>query len=97
MAVWMTAYVGWLLAYVGALNILAFILFAVDKKKARTGKWRISEAMLLVSALAGGALGAVLGMKTFRHKTKHPKFYFGLPLILLLQMTFVFYLLMVGV
>lgn len=74
-----------IMMYLVAVNILAFICFGVDKQKAKTHQWRISENTLLGIAVCGGSLGAICGMRLFRHKTKHPKFTIGLPVILLLQ------------
>ena len=54
-----------------AMGLLAFILYGVYKYKAKKGKWRIPEAVLLCVGLLGGSLGALLGMYLFRHKTKH--------------------------
>lgn len=56
-----------------------------DKYKARKKLWRIPEATLMGVAVIGGSVGALAGMYTFRHKTKHPKFTIGVPLILLMQ------------
>lgn len=56
-----------------------------DKKKAQKKKWRISERALLGAAIIGGSLGTLAGMYIFRHKTKHPKFTIGIPVILALQ------------
>ena len=67
------------------LNVFGFIQFGVDKKWAQKGKWRISEASLFATALLGGSIGCIVGMKVFRHKTKHKSFIIGMPLILLLQ------------
>lgn len=53
------------------MSIIAFILYFADKKKAQKNKWRIKEATLLGFGFFGGAIGSLLGMKTFRHKTKH--------------------------
>ncbi len=74
-----------LLLYLAAINIVAFFLYGIDKWKARHDKWRVTEARLLSVALLGGSLGAFLGMKVWHHKTQHPKFRYGLPLILILQ------------
>lgn len=74
-----------LLAYLVLINALAFFLMLIDKQKAQRGAWRISEATLLGCAFLGGSLGAILGMNLFRHKTKHPKFFIGLPVILAVQ------------
>ena len=53
------------------MNIIAFFLMGIDKYKAKKHKWRIPEATLFISSIAGGSIGALLGMYTFRHKTKH--------------------------
>lgn len=57
----------------------------MDKQKARKNKWRIRESTLLLSAALGGSPGSLAGMYLFRHKTKHPKFTIGIPVILSLQ------------
>ena len=67
------------------INIAAFALFGADKRKARRGDWRISEKALFLSAVLGGSLGAMIGMRVFHHKTKHWYFVFGIPAILVLQ------------
>ena len=74
-----------LLIYLAAINIVAFFLYGIDKWKARHDKWRITEARLIWIAVFGGSIGALLGMKIWHHKTKHNKFRFGLPAILILQ------------
>lgn len=68
------------------MNLIAFALYGIDKRRAKQGAWRISEYTLLLVALLGGSLGALLGMSYFRHKTRHRKFRYGVPLILLLQL-----------
>ncbi len=71
------------------INIIAFVMYGIDKLKAKMGAWRIPEATLLGIAFIFGALGAYLGMKVFRHKTKHKQFYIGVPLMLILQIAFI--------
>ena len=71
--------------YLIVINILAFILYGIDKKRARDHTWRISERMLIGIALIGGSVGAIVGMLLFHHKTRHWYFRYGLPLILILQ------------
>lgn len=71
--------------YLGIINIIAFGLYGLDKWKAKNHRWRISEATLFFVALAGGSLGAFLGMYIFHHKTKHRAFTTGIPIILILQ------------
>lgn len=68
------------------INFTAFFLFGADKRRAKRGRRRISEKTLFLSALAGGSLGAILGMRFFHHKTLHKRFRFGLPAILALQL-----------
>ena len=69
------------LLYFLAVNLLAFALFGLDKWKAIHGRWRISERTLLLTAVAGGFLGAFMGMHCFHHKTRHKKFIYGVPAI----------------
>ena len=74
--------------YILLLNLVAFVVYGIDKYKAKRIKWRISEFTLLTLALLGGSIGAWLAMKTFRHKTMHKKFYIGVPMIIMLQIGF---------
>lgn len=60
-----------LLAVYAVLSIIAFCMYAADKKKAKKGAWRIPEKVLLGLGFLGGSIGALLGMKLLRHKTKH--------------------------
>ncbi|MBQ1371297.1 MAG: DUF1294 domain-containing protein [Oscillospiraceae bacterium] len=62
------------------INLLTFILFGLDKHRAKQHRWRISEASLLGLSLLGGSVGALLGMRLFHHKTRHPIFVWGIPL-----------------
>lgn len=71
--------------YLTIINAVAFLLMLVDKIKASRGLWRISEATLIGSAVLGGSVGSLLGMYLVRHKTLHPKFTIGVPVILALQ------------
>ena len=75
----------YLLWYLAAVNLVTFTVYGVDKAKARRGAWRVPEKTLFLLPLLGGSLGALLGMKVFRHKTKHWYFVWGIPLILLAQ------------
>lgn len=67
------------------LNVLTFIVYGVDKYKAKHKQWRIPEKTLLGLAAAGGSIGAWAGMMVFRHKTQHLKFKLGVPVLFLLQ------------
>lgn len=69
------------------INIVAFFLMGIDKKKARTGAWRIPEKTLFLSAILGGSIGSICGMQLFRHKTKHKSFVIGMPAILVVQLS----------
>ena len=71
--------------YIILINLIAFVVFGIDKRKARKGQWRVPESTLFILAIIGGSIGALLGMLAFRHKTKHRKFTIGIPLILALQ------------
>ncbi len=72
-----------LLALYVAVNLTAFILFGVDKRRARRHMRRIPESTLMGVSALGGALGALLGMRVFHHKTRHRKFTIGVPLLLI--------------
>lgn len=74
-----------ILLYLLIINAIGFLLMLVDKLKARKNLWRIPEATLMTAAALGGSIGAIAGMYTFRHKTKHLKFTLGIPLILIAQ------------
>ena len=74
------------LLYLLLINAAAFVLMLVDKVKAKKNRWRISERTLTLSAALGGSVGALLGMYTFRHKTRHIKFTLGVPAILIAQL-----------
>ena len=74
------------------LNIVTFLVYGIDKWKAKQGSWRISEATLLILAVIGGSIGALIGMKVWHHKTMHKKFKYGLPLILIIQIILIGYL-----
>ncbi len=82
----------YLLIYLLIINALGFLLMRLDKQKARKKKWRIPEATLMGIAAIGGSIGSLLGMHIFRHKTKHPKFTVGIPLILVVQLAALVYL-----
>ena len=72
--------------YLLAVNLTAFAVMGMDKRRAKRGTWRISEKALFLPAVLGGALGGTLGMRFFRHKTRHWYFRWGFPLLLLLQL-----------
>ena len=75
----------YIFVYLLSVNLLALFLFGLDKRRAQRGAWRIPERTLFLSAALGGSLGAIAGMRLFRHKTKHWYFVWGMPLLLLAQ------------
>lgn len=79
--------------YLIIINAVAFLLMLVDKYKARKNLWRIPEATLMGVAVIGGSVGALIGMYTVRHKTKHLKFTVGIPLILAVQVALTLWIL----
>ena len=78
---------GWtvLLVWLAVINLLTFIVYGADKRRARKGKWRVPEKTLFLLPLLGGSIGALLGMRVFHHKTTHWYFVWGIPAILLAQ------------
>lgn len=74
-----------LMIYIIGINLMTFGIYGWDKKKAQKGRYRISEKTLIGLALAGGSIGAYLGMQCFSHKIRKAKFYLGIPLILVVQ------------
>ena len=82
-----------LIYYLISINILTFIVYGIDKRKAEKRSWRISEATLLMLAAIGGSVGALFGMIIWHHKTLHKKFRYGIPMILVMQIALVVWLL----
>lgn len=78
-------FIRFIISYIVMLNIIAFILYGIDKKRAIKDQWRISESKLMIIAFIGGSLGALLGMIVFHHKTKHYKFKILIPLFLMIH------------
>ena len=78
-----------LAGYIVLVNLTGFFLMGDDKFRARRHAFRIPEASLFAVALIGGSAGAIAGMYTFHHKTKHPRFVIGMPVILALQVVLV--------
>lgn len=76
-----------------AFNLITFVIYGIDKLKAKKSKWRISEAALLLLALFGGSVGAWLGLKVWRHKTQHKKFYIGIPVLMVVHFALVIWML----
>ena len=81
-----------ILLYLLIINAISFVLMLADKRMAQKNLWRIPESTLMAAAAIGGSIGSLLGMYTFRHKTRHLKFTLGIPVILGLQVAFLFLL-----
>lgn len=75
------------------INVVTFFMYGVDKWKAKKSKWRISEATLLLLAVLGGSIGAWVGMGVWHHKTLHKKFKYGIPAIIIMQLSIIGYIL----
>lgn len=80
-------------SYIIIINVIAFILMGIDKRKAIKHKWRVSEKTLWITAIIGGSVGSIIGMRMFSHKTKHRQFTVGMPFILIIQVVALFFLL----
>ncbi|WP_331665352.1 DUF1294 domain-containing protein [Anaerocolumna sp.] len=78
--------------YLIILNVVGFFSMGVDKKRAKNNEWRIKEKTLFFIAIIGGSAGSLLGMKVYRHKTKHTAFVIGMPIILIVQILLVVFL-----
>jgi len=77
--------------YLVIINIITFLVYGIDKWKARKSLWRIREASLLMLAVLGGSIGAWLGIKVWHHKTQHKKFRYGIPAIIIFQIAVIGY------
>ena len=84
------------LIFYASMSLVAFILYGVDKQRAKQGKWRIKESVLLGISFLGGSVGALIGMKAFRHKTKHRYCWFVGFLGLIWQAALAIYLMKMG-
>ena len=74
-----------LLSCIIGVNVITFVVYGIDKLKAKKGKWRVPETTLLLLAIVGGSVGAWCGVKVWHHKTMHAKFKYGIPLIMAVQ------------
>ena len=77
------------ISYLTIINAIAFALMLTDKANARKKLWRVPERVLIAAALLGGSVGSLLGMYLARHKTKHPQFVIGIPVILVIQVVLI--------
>ena len=84
-----------MITYLIIINALGLLLMLADKLRAKKKQWRVPERFLLLVAFLGGSLGTMLGMCAFRHKTKHPRFSVGVPVMMIVQAVIVLILLYV--
>ena len=82
----------YIVIYLLSVNLITFLVYGLDKWKAKRDKWRVPEKTLILLAVIGGTIGALLGMQVLRHKTKHIKFTVGIPVILVAQLVLVWFL-----
>ena len=78
-----------ILIYVIIINLVGFFSMFIDKRRAQKNQWRIPEKTLFLFAILGGSIGSNIGMRLFRHKTKHWYFVFGMPAILIIQLVII--------
>lgn len=76
--------------YLTLINIIAVAVTIYDKSCAKRRKWRIKESTLLLISALGGGVGMYLAMLAIRHKTRHPKFMLGIPLITAAELIVIF-------
>ena len=84
--------IGMVILYLFIINLIGFLAMGIDKTKAQHGMWRTREKTLFTIALIGGSIGSICGMYKFRHKTQHPTFTYGMPIILIAQIATAIYL-----
>lgn len=80
-----------LIYYLLGINTVTFALYGIDKFKSKKGWWRIPEKTLLMLTVIGGSMGALCGIRLFHHKTRHKKFYLGVPILLVIQIALICY------
>ena len=80
-----------IIIYLIAINLIAFFIMWLDKRKAQKGKWRIPEKVIFIVTALGGGIGTITGMYTFRHKTQKVGFVVGLPAITIVEIIALIY------
>lgn len=85
-------YLRLLLIYIGIINIIGFVSMGFDKYKAKHNMWRTPENTLLLIAFLLGSVGSFLGMKVFKHKTLHPQFKYGIPIMFVLNIVCIYFI-----
>lgn len=81
-----------ILGVIVVMNIIGFITMWKDKQAAKKNKWRTQEKTIFLVSALGGSIGVWIGMQTFRHKTKHAQFVYGVPFIFGVQLVIAYYL-----
>ena len=76
----------YILLYVFLINFITFIIYAIDKNKAKNKRSRISENTLILLCILGGSTGGIMSMVLFHHKLSKKKFYIGIPILIILNM-----------
>ena len=79
-----------LILYFFLMNIVTFVIFWIDKNLSKHNQSRVSESTLVLMSALGGAAGGLAAMYLFRHKTRHAKFFLGLPAMLLIHIIIAF-------
>lgn len=85
-------YLKFFLIYFSIINVVGFLSMAIDKFKAKHSMWRIPEKTLLLIPLLGGSIGSLIAMYTFRHKTLHPQFKYGIPCFLVINLICIYFI-----
>ena len=83
-----------LIIYLVTINVATFFVYGIDKWKAKQSMWRVRETALISLAILGGSIGAWLGMRAWHHKTRHKKFRYGIPLIIIIQVAAVVWIML---
>lgn len=73
------------LTYLILINLISFLVYGVDKKKAKNKEWRIPESTLILLSIIGGSLGGLMAMVIFKHKLSKKIFYIGIPIIIIIN------------
>ncbi len=81
-----------IIIYIIGINVITFFYFGFDKLRSRLGEQRVSEKTLWLLSLIGGSVGALLGMKFFRHKTKKLSFQAGMAMVVMIQVGLLFFI-----
>lgn len=81
----------YIIALFAVINIIGFSLTGIDKHRARKKMWRVREKAFFIISALGGCPGVYIGLLSFRHKTKHRYFMYGIPAIFILQLVLLYF------